>query len=81
LLDHITIRRGSGMSNGDAHDHRSLPILLAGGGAGQFKGGRHVRYPTGTPLANLYLTMLDKLGFPMDRIGDSTGEIDYLAAL
>jgi len=81
LLDHLTILRGSGMSNGDAHDHRSLPILLAGGGAGQLKGGRHVRYPQGTPLANLYLTVLEKLGFPMDRIGDSTGKIDYLSAV
>jgi hypothetical protein len=81
LLDHVTILRGSGMSNGDAHDHRGLPILLVGGGAGQIKGGRHVRYPQGTPLANLYLTVLEKLGFPMDRIGDSTGKVEYLSTL
>jgi hypothetical protein len=54
-----------------------LPILLAGGG--QIRGGRHVRNPKDTPLANLQLTLLDKLGMPIDRIGDSTGRIERIS--
>ena len=53
---------GAGMGDSNAHDPRNMPILLAGGGAGQLKGGRHIRYPKETPLANLHLTLLDKLG-------------------
>ena len=76
LLDHVTLIYGAGMSDSNAHDPHNLPILLAGGAAGQLKGGRHLRYPAGTPLANLHLTVLDKLGVHLDRIGDSTGELD-----
>lgn len=75
LLDHSMILYGSGMSNSDVHDPHNLPILLAGGGAGQLKGGRHLRVPDGTPLTNLYMTMLNKLGVRVERFGDSTGEI------
>ena len=53
---------GTGMGDCNAHDPRNIPLLLAGGGAGQLKGGRHIRYPKETPLANLHLTLLDKLG-------------------
>jgi hypothetical protein len=77
LLDHVMIVYGGGMSDGNAHDPFNLPILLVGGGAGQIKGGRHLRYPAHTPLANLHLTLLDKLGVHLlDRIGDSSGELD-----
>ena len=79
LLDHSMIVYGSGISNGNGHDFRNLPILLAGGGAGQIKGGRHIRYPKDTPLTNLYLTLLDKLGLPMENFGDSTGELKLLS--
>ena len=64
------------MGDCNAHDPRNIPLLLAGGGAGQLKGGRHIRYPKDTPLANLHLTLLDKLGVHLDRIGDSTGRLD-----
>jgi hypothetical protein len=76
LLDHVTLLYGTGMGDCNAHDPRSIPLLLAGGGAGHLKGGRHVRYPKETPLANLHLTLLDKFGVKLDRIGDSTGRLD-----
>jgi hypothetical protein len=78
LLDHVTLMYGTGMGDCNAHDPRSIPLLLAGGGAGHFKGigGRHIRYPKETPLANLHLTLLDKFGMNLDRIGDSTGRLD-----
>ena len=61
------------MGDSDRHDHSKLPILVAGGGAGKMKGGKHVRYPEGTPMANLLLTILDKAGIHKDSVGDSTG--------
>jgi hypothetical protein len=78
LLDHSTIVYGAGMSDSNAHDPTNLPILLVGGGAGQIKGGRHIRYGEGTPLANLHLTTLDMLGVHTDKIGDSNGEFEHL---
>jgi hypothetical protein len=79
LLDHALILYGSGMSNPNYHDIHKLPILVAGGGAGQLRGGRHLRYRDGTPLTNLYVTLLDKVGVPIERVGDSTGPIEYLS--
>jgi uncharacterized protein DUF1552 len=76
LLDHTIMMYGTGMGDCNAHDPRNIPLLLAGGGAGQLKGGRHIRYPRETPLANLHLALLDKLGVHRDRIGDSTGRLD-----
>src|SRR3954467_13032662 len=76
LLDHVTLIYGTGMGDCNAHDPRSIPLLLAGGGAGHLKGGRHIRYPKETPLANLHLTLLDKFGVKLERLGDSTGRID-----
>jgi hypothetical protein len=76
LLDHATLIYGTGMGDCNAHDPRNIPLLLAGGAAGHLKGGRHIRYPKETPLANLHLTLLDKLGVNMERIGDSTGRLD-----
>jgi hypothetical protein len=66
---------GSGMSNSNLHNIQSLPILLAGGGAGQLPGNRHLQYAEGTPLTNLYLALLGKLDVPVERIGDSTGAL------
>jgi hypothetical protein len=67
------------MSDGNRHDHHNLPTLLVGGGAGWLKGGRHLRVPKETPIANLFVTMLDHLGVPMDKFGDSTGKLEYLS--
>ena len=73
LLDHVIILYGAGLSNSDRHSHGPLPTLLLGGGAGAIKGGRHLVYPEHTPLTNLQLTLLDKMGVPTEKIGDSTG--------
>jgi hypothetical protein len=73
LLDHATLIYGTGMGECNAHDPRNIPLILAGGGAGTLKGGRHIKYPKETPLANLHLTLLANFGIPRDRIGDSSG--------
>jgi hypothetical protein len=78
LLDHSMIVYGSGLSDGNRHAHDDLPILLVGHGAGM-RMGSHVAYPTQTPMTNLYLTLLDRMGVPAEQIGDSTGRIDHLA--
>lgn len=81
LLDHVTLLYGSGISNSDRHTHGPLPIFLAGGGCGTLKGGRHLVYPEHTPLTNLQLTLLHKLGVPAERLGDSNGEFKNLSEL
>jgi Protein of unknown function (DUF1552) len=73
LLDHSLVLYGSGMSNSNIHNHSPLPVLVAGGAAGKMKGGRHLKYPENSPMANLLLTILDKAGVPQESIGDSTG--------
>jgi len=78
LLDHSAYLYGSGMSNADKHDHVNLPILVAGGGAGRIKGGRHIKYSEPTPLANLHLTLLDMAGVHLDAFADSQGEVKEL---
>ncbi len=78
LLDHSLIVYGSSLSDGNLHVHNDLPMLLVGGGAGQIKGGRHLRYPDDTPTANLFLTLLDKLEIPLENFGDSTGRLELL---
>jgi len=78
LLDHTLLLYGSGMSDGNLHNHSPLPIVLAGGGAGRLKGGRHLRYPAETPMTNLLLSMLDMAGVQEDRLGDSTGRLSDL---
>ena len=78
LLDHSMIVYGSGIGDGNRHNHDELPILLAGGGCGTIKGGRHLRYPERTPLNNLYLSMLERMDHPVDDLGDSTGRLDQL---
>jgi len=76
LLDHAIMIYGTGMGECNAHDPRNIPLLLAGSGAGTLKGGRHIRYPKETPLANLHLTLLDKFGVRIERIGDSTTRLE-----
>ena len=78
LLDHSLILYGSGMGNPNVHDHVNLPILVAGGGGGTARGGRHIRFASPTPLANLHLTLLDAVGVRLDTFADSTGKIDTL---
>ena len=78
LLDHGLFLYGSGMGNPNLHDHVNLPILVAGGGAGRMKGNRHIRYAEPTPLANLHLTLLDKVGVRLDSFADSRGKVDEL---
>jgi uncharacterized protein DUF1552 len=73
LLDHSMVLYGSAMSDGNQHNHGPLPIVLAGGASGALKGGRHLRSPDDTTMSNLLLAMLDKLGTPAERFGDSTG--------
>jgi hypothetical protein len=75
LLDHTLLLYGSNMSNSNLHNHFPLPVLVAGGASGQLKGGRHLKYTDHTPMTNLLATMLDKIGVPEDRVGDSTGEL------
>ncbi len=78
LLDHCVIAYGCGNSDGNRHNHDDLPMLLAGRGGGTIKPGRHIRYRDGTPLMNLWLSMLDRLGAPTDSLGDSTGRLPSL---
>ncbi len=78
LLDHSLLLYGSGMGNPNRHDHDNLPILVAGGAAGRRRGGRHIRYAQPTPLANLHLTLLDKVGVRLDSFADSRGQVEEL---
>ena len=80
LLDHSVYVYGSGMGNSSIHDHENLPILVAGGAATGLKGGRHIRYQKGTNLANLHLTLLDRVGVHLDSFMDSTGQVEDLFA-
>jgi hypothetical protein len=75
LLDHMTVMYGAGMADSNSHSPIDIPMILAGGGAGHLKGGRHIRFKN-TPLANLHLTLLDQFGLNVERIGDSTGRVD-----
>jgi hypothetical protein len=81
LLDHLLILYGAGMSNSNAHAPDNLPLALIGGASGQLKGGRHLSYPVDTPVANLHLALLEKLGITADRLGDSTGRLELLSGL
>ena len=78
LLDNTVYLYGSGLGNSSIHDHENLPILVAGGAASGMRGGRHIRYKNGTPLANLHLTLLDRVGVHVDSFGDSNGKIEDL---
>lgn len=78
LLDHSMLTYGSGLSDGNAHDHANLPLVLAGRGCGTVKPGRWVQHPKETPMANLYVAMLDRMGVPVESLGDSNGELGYL---
>lgn len=81
LLDHSMIAYGSGNSDGNRHNHDDLPILLAGGGCGTIKSGRHVRFDKETPISNLWVSMLNRMDVDVARLGDSTGELKGLNQL
>src|SRR5690606_7500499 len=75
LLDNALVMYGSGMSDGNAHNHDPLPIVLAGKAGGTLEGNRHINFKEPTPMSNLLLTMLDKLGVEQESFGDSTGRL------
>jgi len=79
LLDHSMIVYGSGLSDGNRHDHGDLPTILAGRANGKLKPGRHIRYAQGTPMGNLFVSMLDMLDVEPEHFGDSTGKLDRLS--
>jgi hypothetical protein len=79
LLDNCMIAYGSGNSDGNRHTHDELPIVVAGKGGGSLKTGRHLRYPKETPVNNLWLAMLDRVGAPTESLGDSTGTLSGLS--
>jgi hypothetical protein len=76
LLDHSMILQGGGLSNSDQHSHIDLPLVLVGGGAGRLKGGRHLRFTKDTPMNNLHMSLLEKVGVPIENFGDATGSIE-----
>jgi hypothetical protein len=78
LLDHSLVLYGSGMGDPNMHTHDNLPIIVAGGAAGRMRGGRHLLFAKPTPLANLHLTLLDKVGVHLESFGDSNGKVDDL---
>jgi len=78
LLDNVAICYGSGLSDGNKHNHDNLPIVIAGGGGGAIKGGRHVVLGKKTPVCNLYLDLLARAGIPLPQFGDSTGPLGLL---
>ncbi|MEI9976276.1 MAG: DUF1552 domain-containing protein [Ignavibacteriota bacterium] len=80
LLDHSMVLYGSSICDGNQHTHHDLPLVLAGGAAGQIKGGRHLRFPKETPMNNLLVTILDKAKVPTpEKLGDATGELKVLS--
>jgi hypothetical protein len=81
LLDHSVVVYGSAIADGNAHSHHDLPLLVAGRGDGQLKPGRHIEYPKGTPMTNLYLSLLERVNVPTERLGDSTGQLQYLTGV
>jgi hypothetical protein len=78
LLDHCMVMAGCGIGDGNRHNHNDLPIVLAGKGNGMITPGRHVKYNRDTPLCNLYLSMLQRMGVKENRFGDSTGVLTNL---
>jgi hypothetical protein len=81
LLDHSMIVYGGAIADGNAHSHYDLPVLLAGHGNGQLKPGRHIQYAKGTPMTNLYLSLLERMNVPTEKLGDSTGKLEMLTEL
>jgi uncharacterized protein DUF1552 len=81
LLDHTVVLYGSGMSDGNTHNNYNVPVIVVGGRDQQLKGDRHLKYPKGTPLANLSMSLMDKFGVNVEKFGDSTGRLDLLSGV
>ena len=81
LLDHSMILYGSSINDGNRHTHTDLPLALIGGAGGKLAGGRHIRYAPETPMNNLLLSMLDKVGVPTEKLGDSSGRLEHLSGI
>jgi hypothetical protein len=77
LLDQMVLIYGCGMSDSNSHSPENVPVVVLGGAAGSLKGGRHMKYPSDTPLANLMLTLIDKMGVPLEKLGNSTGKMSW----
>jgi hypothetical protein len=80
LLDHTVLVYGSGLSDGNIHYGYNLPITLVGKGAGALKGGTHLKY-NAIPMANMHLSLMDKFGVPMEKFGNSTGQLEGLSGI
>jgi len=81
LLDNAMIVYGAALADGNSHQHNNLPTVLAGRAAGTIRPGRYIRYPNETPITNLYLSMLDRIGVPVEKIGDSKARLNGLSDL
>ena len=81
LLDHSMLVYGSAICDGNSHSHADLPVLVAGRGDGKLKPGRHIAYEKGTPMTNLYLSLMDRMNVPLEKLGDSTGKLASLTEL
>ena len=81
LLDHSMVVYGSAICDGNSHSHENLPVLLAGRGDGRLKPGRHIEFAAGTPMTNLYLSLMERMGVREEKLGDSTGKVGQIAAL
>jgi len=79
LLDNMLLLYGAGMADSNRHENKGLPVVMLGGGSGQLKAGGHIRYPEKTPITNLHLTILDKMGVPVENMSDSTGKLELLS--
>ena len=79
LLDHSMLLYGSAISDANRHSHHDLPIVIAGGGSGTLKTGRHVKFEKETPMNNLFLSMLDRMNSGVEAFGDSTGRLEQLS--
>lgn len=81
LLDHSLMVYGGGISDGNSHSHETLPTLLSGRGNGTLTPGRHIEYPAGTPIANLYMSLMERMNVPVEHFGDATGQLELLDQL
>jgi len=78
VLDNCMIVYGSGIADGNSHNHNDLPVLLAGGGGGRLQPGRHVKFEGRPPMTNLFLSLLDRMGAGAEKLGDSTGRLENI---
>jgi hypothetical protein len=81
LLDHSMLVYGGAIADGNAHSHHDLPVLVAGRGDGQLKPGRHIQCEKGTPMTNLYISLLERMNIPTEKIGDSNGQLAVITEL